>query len=172
MNMHLRSSSRNKGSSSDDAAQNTSIIDPTMATGGITTSPSAIEDIDPEQLPDRKLLLQILKNQNTADKKSEERFTTLRRQIKESKKLLNDYSKSNDERVTNAESTITTTVADLKLLQEQVNALETKLEATNSLLELTQSQLDGAKQEIKVNAKTMGKLDRKYERDEEEMKRC
>ena len=57
---------------------------------------------------------------------------------------------------------MTETVADLKLLQDKVTALEAKLDITTNLLETKQLQLDGAKTEIKDNVKILGKLDRKY----------
>ena len=50
--------------------------------------------------------------------------------------------------------------------------LESKLVITTNLLDSTQSKLDGAIKDINENAKLIGKHDRKYERDEEEIKRC
>ena len=173
MNMHLRSTKHNKPGSknSNDAARTGPDSDPKMAEGGIPTSPT-IPDVNTEDLPDRKLLLQILDNQKAADKKSEERFTSLRKQIKDSKISLETYTKENDEKMSKVETSISNTVADLKSLQDKVTTLESKLDITTNLLESTQKQLDGAKNEIKDNVKILGKLDRKYERDEEEVKRC
>ena len=70
---------------------------------------------------------------------------------------------SNEEQVTKTETVITTTLADIKNLHEQVIALETKLDNTSDLLEETQQQLEGAK-------KALHKSNRKYERDEEEIR--
>ena len=171
--MHLRSAKQKKGSTSGTGqAMNTPIIDSTMAAGNIPKSPTAIDEIDPETLPDRTLLLQIIKNQKEADKKSEERFASLRKQIKESKRTLEAYQVTTDKRVTETETAISTTVADMKQLHEKVTALELKLDTTSDLLEATQQQLDGAKKEINENALTLNKLNRKYEQDEEEIRRC
>ena len=173
MNMHLRSAKQHKAGSnnSSDTARTNPDSDLAMADGGIPTSPTIPDGTNVEDLPDRNLLLQILANQKSADKKSEERFASLRKQIKESKKSLETYSKENDAKVTQVESTISNTVADLKSLQDKVTALESKLDITSNLLETTQQQLEGAKNEIKDSVKLLGKLDRKYERDEE-VKRC
>ena len=90
MNMHLRTTKQNKvgSNNSSDPAHTDPITDTEMATGGIPTSPTIPDGVNTEDLPDRKLLLQILENQKSADKKSEERFTSLRKQIKDSKKSL------------------------------------------------------------------------------------
>ena len=119
--MHLRSAKWNKAgpdSGSDSAGSGTD-SNPNMADGGIPTSPTIPESVNLEDLPDRKLLLQILDNQSVADKKSEERFTSLRKQIKESKESLENYSKINDARITKVEATVSTTVSDLKTLQDR-----------------------------------------------------
>ena len=110
----------------DGQSTSTHIIDPGMASRNIRTSPTALDEIDPDTLPDRNLLLQIIKNQKGADKKSEERLASLRKQIKESKKSLEAYQTSNDKRVTKTETSITTTVADMKQLQKKVTARELK----------------------------------------------
>ena len=172
--MHLRSAKLNKAGpdSSSDSAQTGTDSDPNMAEGGIPTSPTIPEGVNLEDLPDRKLLLQILDNQRSADKKSEERFTSLRKQIKESKKSLENYSKINDARIQRVETTVSTTVSDLKTLQEKVIALESNLDIATNLLDATKLKLDGALQDIKVNADLIGKHERKYEREEEEIKRC
>ena len=174
LNMHLRSTKPNRvgSNSGGDTARSDPDPDPTMATAGIPTSPTIPEGIDLEDLPDRKLLFQIISNQKCADKKSEERFTSLRKQIKDSKKSLENYAKENDTRMEHVETSISNTAADLKSLQEKVTSLESKLDITTNLLTATQQQLDGAKNEIKDTVKILGKLDRKYERDEEEVKRC
>ena len=171
--MPLRSTRQNKGSiNNSDPVLSVPDTDPTMAEGGKPAPTHSDDETDPESLPDRNLLLKILQNQKSADKKSEERFTSLRKQIKESKKSLENYSTENDKKMTQVESNISTTVSDLKALQDKVNTLEAKLDITSNLLEETQKQLDGAKKDIKDNVKTLGKLDRKYIRDEEEFKRC
>ena len=87
------------------------------------------------------------------------------------KKTLEAYQTSNDEQMTETETVITTTLADMKKLHEQVIALETKLDNTSDLLEETQHQREGAKKEINENALTLDKLNRKYERDEEEIRK-
>ena len=97
--MHLRSAKHNKAGSNDntDSAQRDRDNDLNMADGGIPTSPTIPEGVNMEDLPDRNLLLQILDNQRTADKKSEERFASLRKQIKESS--LENYEKINDAKI-------------------------------------------------------------------------
>ena len=170
--MHLRSAKLNKTGpdSGSDSARTGTDSDPTMADGGIPTSPTIPEGVNLEDLPDRKLLLQILDNQSAADKKSEERFTSLRKQIKESKKSLENYSKINDARTTKVEATVSTTVSDLKILQEKVTTLESNLEIATTLLDTTQLKLAEALKDIKVNADLIGKHERKYEREEENCK--
>ena len=60
------------------------VTDPEMADSDTTTKSTQSDDeIDPESLPDRKLLLQIIKNQKAADKKSEERHTKLTKQVRD-----------------------------------------------------------------------------------------
>ena len=70
--------------------------------------------------------------------------------------------------ITDVKVDISNTASDLKALQEKVTALENKLAATNTLLGETQSRLDKASKD----AKTLGKLDKKYEREEDEFRRC
>ena len=53
----------------------------------------------------------------------------------------------------------------------KVHPLEAKLNITTNLLKSTQQQLDGDKKDIKDNVTILGKLDRKYKQDEEEVKR-
>ena len=172
--MHLRSAKQNKAGSdsSSDAARTDTDSDPNMAEGAIPTSPTIPEGVNIEDQPDRAILLQILENQRLADKKSEERFASLRKQIKESNKLLESYAKTNDAKITQVESTVTNTVSDLKALQDKVNALESKLDITINLLDSTQVKLEGAIKDINENAKLIGKHERKYKREEEEIKRC
>ena len=64
-------------------------INTNMAAGGMSTNrePDNVEP-DLDSVPDRKLLLQILSNQKSSEKKSVERFDRLTKQVNDAKKPL------------------------------------------------------------------------------------
>ena len=125
-----------------------------------------------EDLPDRELLLKILSNQKSSEAKSEERFSKLTKQASSSKKAFDSYKEENDKEIATIKSDISKTLAELKELQEKVKSLETKIDATSNNLDESNVQIVNAKKEIKAHTKTLGKLDHKYERDDEELRRC
>ena len=63
-------------------------------------------------------------------------------------------------------------MTDLKGLQDKLTLLESKLTATTSRLDDTQDQLKSGQKELKEHSKVLGKLDKKYIRDEEEVRTC
>ena len=77
--IHLRSAKQNKAGSdsNSDTVRTAKGSDLNMADGGIPTSPTIPEGVNLEDLPDRKLLLQILDNQKAADKKSDDIYTAM-----------------------------------------------------------------------------------------------
>ena len=119
-----------------------------------------------------KILKKILLNQKIAEKKSDERFTKLNKSIKDSKKALDAYKDVNDKSVAAVKSTIQDTIKDLKELQDKVAGLQNSLDITNERLDVTQQMLSDTKDELKVKDKLLGKLEKKYNKDEEELKRC
>ena len=119
-----------------------------------------------------KILKKILLNQKIAEKKSDERFAKLNKSIKDSKKALDAYKDTNDKSVASVKSSVQTTINDLKDLKKKVTGLQEKLEETNEKLDTTQKKLDDTRDELKVKGKVLEKLEKKYDRDEEELKRC
>ena len=67
---------------------------------------------------------------------------------------------------------IDTTSSDLKELQDKVEGLSHSLDQAFVKLNATQQLLDETRQDLKEKGKTIEKLDKKYERDEQELKRC
>ena len=63
-------------------------------------------------------------------------------------------------------------MTDLKSLHDRITSLESQITTTTSNLEDTQNKLKNAQKELKDHAKILGKLDKKYIRDEEEFRRC
>ena len=54
----------------------------------------------------------------------------------------------------------------------KVNGLQENLDATKDKLGATQQMLDDTKNDVKIKSKTIEKLERKYENDEEDLKWC
>ena len=142
-----------------------------MAAVETTINPTRDED-DMDSVPNRELLLKILNNQKSSDKKSEERFAKLTKKVNEAKKTLDTYTSENDKEIATVKSSVSTVVADLKDLQGKFDSLETKLNTTMTQLDESQEQLKSAQKELKEHSKLLGKLDKKYLRDEEEFRRC
>ena len=144
-----------------------------MASPDITTNPQS-DDADPDldSVTDRKLLLQILSNQKSSEKKSEERFSKLTKQVNDAKSALDLYKAENDQEIAAVKTSVNTTLSDLKGLQDKSTMLETKLTATTNKLDDTQDQLKSAQKELKEHSKVLGKLDKKYSKDEDEARRC
>ena len=104
--------------------------------------------------------------------KSEERFSKLTKQVNDAKSTLDAYTAGNDKELASVKSTGNSTVTDLKGLQDRLNLLESKLTATTSRLDDTQDQLKSAQKELKDHSELLGKLDKKFIKDEEEFRRC
>ena len=119
-----------------------------------------------------KILKKILLNQKIAEKKSDERFTKLSKSIKDSKRALEAYKDLNDQNVQSVKQDVEATVRDLKELKDKVEDLNQNLDQANEKLNATQKLLEETRQDLKEKAKTIDKLDKKYERDEMELKRC
>ena len=119
-----------------------------------------------------KILKKILLNQKLSEKKSDERFTKLSKTIRESKRALESYKDVNDQKVQQVKQDIDTTSSELKELKDKVEGLSTNLDKAHEKLNATQNLLDETRKELKEKSKTIEKLDKKYERDEMELKRC
>ena len=119
-----------------------------------------------------KMLKKILINQKVAEKKSDERFAKLNKAIKDSKKSLDSYKTTNDKAVEAIKSSTDQTAKDLLDLKSKVNDLQSNLDTTQSKLDRAQKMLDETVQDLKSKAKTIDKLEKKYEKDEEDLKRC
>ena len=134
----------------------------------------APDEVNPEldSVPDRKLLLQILGNQKSAELKSEERYSKLAKQVNDAKSALDLYKTENDKDISEVKTSVNTVVSDLKSLQGKLTLLESQLTATTNRLDEMQDQLKSAQNELKEHSKVLGKLDKKYLRDEEEFRRC
>ena len=78
----------------------------------------------------------------------------------------------NNKEIVTVKTDISNMIADLKALQEKVKVLESNFETVTSRLDDSKSQIDEAKKEIKSHSKTLGKLDKKYLNDDEELRRC
>ena len=143
-----------------------------MATPELSTSRPGETDPDLDSVPDRKLLLQILSNQKSSEKKSEERFSKLTKQANEAKLALDNYKIENDQEIATVKANVNTTMTDLKGLQDKLTSLETQLTTTTLNLDATQEQLKEAQKELKEHSKVLGKLDKKYIKDEDKFRRC
>ena len=119
-----------------------------------------------------KILKKILLNQKISEKKSDERFTKLSKTIRESKRALESYKETNDQKVQSVKQEVDTAANDLKDLKTKVEGLTQNLDQAHEKLNATQKLLDETRQDLKEKAKTIEKLDKKYERDEMELKRC
>ena len=119
-----------------------------------------------------KMLKKILINQKVAEKKSDERMAKLTKAIKESKKSLDSYKVTNDKAVAEVKVSAETTAKQLQDLTEKVNTLQNNLDATQNKLDDTKKLLDDTVTDLKAKAITLEKLNKKHERDEEELKRC
>ena len=154
----------------------TTVPEPTktnMAAANVSTNREP-DDVEPDidSVPNRKLLLQILGNQKSSEKKSEERFDKLTKQVNEAKSTLDTYKAENEKVIGDVRTTVNTTVTDLKGLQAKLTSLESQLTATTNRLDDTQEQLKSAQKERKEHSKVLRKLDKKYLKDEEEFRRC
>ena len=78
----------------------------------------------------------------------------------------------NDQKVQSVKQDVETTASELKDLKEKVEGLNQNLNQAHEKLNATQNLLDETRQDLKEKAKTIDKLDKKYERDELELKRC
>ena len=140
-------------------------------------SPNVPKDIDSDSTDFNeedsfKILKKILLNQKIAEKKSDERLAKLTKAIKESKKALDSYKDTNDKTVAEIKTNAETTSKSLKDLEEKVNGLQTNLDVTQDKLDATQQMLNDTRNDLIMKSKTIEKLERKYEKDEEELKRC
>ena len=118
------------------------------------------------------ILKKILLNQKISEKKSDERFTKLSKQIRESKKALEAYKEVNDQSVQAVKVDITTNATDLEKLKVRVEGLSADLDKANDRLNDTQNLLDQTRKDLLEKAITIEKLDKKYEKDQMELKRC
>ena len=118
------------------------------------------------------MLKKILLNQKVAEKKWDERLAKLTKSMKESKKALDSYKDMNDKTVAEIKTNTETTAQSLKKLEEKVNGLQTNLDVTQEKLDTTQQMLNDTIDDLKAKSKTINKLEKKYEKDEEELKRC
>ena len=83
-----------------------------MASPDITTNPQP-DDADPDvdSVTDRKLLLQILSNQKSSEKKSEERFSKLTKQVNDAKSALDLYQAENDQEIAAVKTSVNTKIS-------------------------------------------------------------
>ena len=119
-----------------------------------------------------KLLKHIIINQKVAEKKSDERYNKLSKSIKDSKKSLEGYKETNDKVVTNIKSEVCSVTEDLIKLEVQVKGLQNDLRDANDRLDTTQKLLDETREDLKEKAIIIEKHDKKYEPEEDELKRC
>ena len=119
-----------------------------------------------------KILKKILLNQKIAEKKSDERFNKLSKSIKDSKRALDSYKETNDIAIATVKRTVNSTVKDMKDLHGKVEGLSKTLDQATAKLESTQQLLNETRKKLKYKAKVIEKLDIKYQKDEDELKRC
>ena len=140
-------------------------LDSTRAISDTTETNRATPDLSTNCEPDRadpnidslsvrKLLLQILNN-----KKIFQKEIGRTKQVNDAKAALDVYTAENDREIAAVKTSVNTTIADLKGLQDKLTSLETQLTATTSKL---------VHKRAKAALNTVGELDENYMKDEEE----
>ena len=122
--------------------------------------------------PNRLLLLNIIANQKNVDDKLEKRFGNLDKLIQSSKETLEQHIKDNDKVIDSIKVNVTTNTADINALQTTVKTLNDDIATKKAKYNATQKLLDETTENLTKFAATIGKLDSKYQREEEEMMRC
>ena len=119
-----------------------------------------------------KILKKILLNQKVAEKKSDERQVKLTKAIRESRKALDTYKDTNDKAVTEVKLHAESTAKGLKELELKVNNLQANLDDAQMKIQATQELLNQTQNDLKIKSKTLDKLEKKFDKDEDELKRC
>ena len=162
------------GNSGNEANEDDSVKTPPAAnvSPGTISDKNDSDDSDLQEEDSYKLLKQILLNQKLSEKKSDERYIKLNKAIKDSKKSLDGYKEVNDKAVTTIKTEVSTITKDLQTLQAQVQGLQNDLKEANERLDTAQNLLDDTRVDLNEKARIIEKLDKKYEKDEEDLKRC
>ena len=169
------------GSNEGNSGADPKITSPTTPKAGTSPEPDEEKQVNPDIDSDGSdlneedsfvILKKILLNQKIAEKKSDERFQKLSKSIKETKRALDSYKETNDKSLASIKTTVNVTVNDMKDLQNKVTGLSDSLDQATARLDATQKLLDETRKDLKTKAKIIDKLDTKYQKDEDELKRC
>ena len=160
----------NTASTAQNEGKQTSLA--TMAAKGDDTIEKLIASSKDSTDPNRLLLLNIIANQKTADEKQETRYRNLDTLIQESKQTLEKHIEENDKELSTIKENISKNTSDLVLLQTSVTTLQADLITMQDKYEAVQRLLDQTTTSINNYLTTIGKLDAKYLRDEDEQMRC
>ena len=134
--------------------------------------------IRPHQMKEETILtVSLMKekkflNQTLAEKKSNERYNKLSKTLRDSKKSLDTYKETNDKVVKKIQSEVSNTAKDLKTLQEQVKGPQSEINDANEKLDVTQKLLEDTRSDLNLKSEIVDKLGKKYEKEEDELKRC
>ena len=157
------STSKDKGKQADSA---------TMAAIGDAELVELTAGLKDSNDPNRLLLLNIIANQKTVDEKLEKRFGNLDDLIKSSKATLEKHIKDNDEVIDSVKRDVTGNTTEINTLRTTVKTLSDDIATIQAKYDATQKLLDETTESITKFAATIGKLDSKYQREEDETMRC
>ena len=119
------------------------------------------------------MLKKILLNQKLVGKKSDELYNKLSKTLSDSKTSLDMYKETNDKSVKKIQGEISNTAKDLKTLQEQVEGLQSEIKDANEKLDVPQKLLEDTRTNLNLKSEIVDlKLEKKYEKEEDELKRC
>ena len=122
--------------------------------------------------PNRLLLLNIIANQKISDEKHEKRVSNIDSSIQASKLTLEKHIEENSKDLSTMTGNITKNTTDLQSLQKSVTTLQADLASMQDKYEATQRLLDVMTTSLNKYAATIGKMDLKFRRDEEEVMKC
>ena len=95
-------------------------IEPTNpANTGNDSDNSEVRDLD-----DKAILMKILRNQKSADKKAEKRFAKLDQTVSDTKKSLDTYIEDNNKAINKIQTEVKSAVSDIEKLKKDVLNLE------------------------------------------------
>ena len=122
--------------------------------------------------PNRLLVLNIIANQKSSDEKLEKRFGNLDTLMQASKATLEKHIAENNRVIDSVKTDIASNTTEIKALQGTVKTLNDDIAPIQAKYNATQKLLDEITSNLNKFAATIGKLDSKYQTDEEETMRC
>ena len=143
-----------------------------MAASNLGDIEAAEAEIRASKDPDRLLLLNIIANQKASDAEREKQYKNLDTLIQASKVTLETHIKENDKVIDSIKANVDVNTKDIKTSQDEAETLKTDLANLQLKYDTTQELLNKTTITLAEFAKTVNKLDSKYQRDEEEQMRC